>query len=47
MLIAAIVMATGSAMATPVPPVPDAASTSMMLSGALISLAAVKRFINR
>ena len=49
LLIAAIVLVAGSAMASPpVPsPVPDTASTSMLLAGSLMGLAAVKRWIWR
>ena len=47
LLIAAIVMVAGSAMAAPPPDVPDTASTSVLLTGALVGLAAVKRWIWR
>ena len=48
LLIAAIVMVAGSAMASPPPPtVPDTASTSVLLAGSLMGLAAVKRWIWR
>jgi hypothetical protein len=46
LLIAAIVMVTGSAMALP-PDVPDTASTSMLLASSLAALAVVKRWIRR
>jgi hypothetical protein len=47
LLIAAIVMVTGSVMAAPPVDSPDAASTSMLLAGSLMGLAAVKRWIAR
>ena len=48
LLIAAIVMVAGSAMAGGGPPeVPDGGSTSLLLAGSLMGLAAVKRRIWR